>query len=245
MEPNLIDPKHVLNPSCPWYDLRSIRLPKIKWCEEQLCSWVIEPANTWSNLGYILVGFLMMWLSRSHRSRVLRLYGPAGIAVGVFSLIYHASASFVLQLFDFIGMYLFCYLLIFVNLERLGYRVIRKSLTPYFATVGITTAVTMAVDVTDFPIQGLVLILIAGVFGTELLIWRRSKVRYPMKHFWISTLFIGLAACCSLADVKRFHCDPSNHWVQGHALWHILGSIALLFSYFHHRQFDEVLSETT
>ncbi|NDF14431.1 hypothetical protein EB061_03810 [bacterium] len=238
----MVDPRHVLDPSCPWYDLRSLRLPKIKWCEEQLCSWVIEPANTWSNLGYILIGFLMMQLGKNHKSRALRLYGPAGVAVGVFSLIYHASVSFALQLFDFLGMYLFCYLLIFVNLERLGRRVIRNSLGPYLATVGTTTAVTMAVDVTDFPIQGLVLILIGVVFGTELLIRIRRGSTYSMKNFWISAAFIGAAAACSLADVKRFHCDPSNHWLQGHAMWHVLGSIALLFSYFHHRQFDEDLA---
>jgi hypothetical protein len=63
-----------------------------------------------------------------------------------------------------------------------------------------------------------------------------------MKNFWISALFMSAAASCSLADVKRFHCDPSNHWLQGHAMWHVLGSIALLFSYFHHRQFDEELT---
>ncbi|NDG85398.1 MAG: hypothetical protein EBX52_10245, partial [Proteobacteria bacterium] len=139
----------LMDPSCPWFPVKNLRLPNVKWCEEQLCSWIEEPANTWSNLGYILAGMVMWRMSAGLKSRPLRFYGPAGILVGLFSFVYHASNAFALQLFDFLGMYLFLFLLIFVNLERLGHRVIRHSLKPYLLTVTASTLVTFAVDFTS------------------------------------------------------------------------------------------------
>ena len=231
-----------LDPSCPWYSLKSLRAPKIKWCEDQLCSWIEEPANTWSNLGYVLAGILMWRLSRDLKSKPLRFYGPAGVLVGACSFIYHASNAFVMQLFDFFGMYLFIFLLIFVNLERLGKRVIRNSFGPYFATVTSATLLTLAVDFTSFPIQGLILGLILVVIATEVLAFRRSPKRFKMHWLFLSFFFISLGAVCSILDIKRISCDPFNHVVQGHALWHIFGSLALFFSFLHHRQFDEELA---
>ena len=38
----------------PWYKLSSVALPNVKWCEETLHGWVTEPANTWSNIPFIL-----------------------------------------------------------------------------------------------------------------------------------------------------------------------------------------------
>ncbi len=230
-----------LDPSCPWYSLKSLRLPKVKWCEDQLCSWIEEPANTWSNLGYILAGVVMWQLSKNLKSRPLRFYGLAGVLVGSCSFIYHASNSFFLQLFDFFGMYLFIYLLIFVNLERIGRSVIRNSFGPYFATVTGSTLLTLAVDYTAFPIQGLILGLILVVIATEILAVKKSKTPVKLHWFLLSFFFISLGAVCSVLDVKRIACDPFNHVLQGHALWHVFGSFALFFSFLHHRPFDQSL----
>jgi hypothetical protein len=230
------------DPSCPWFPLKALRLPKVKWCEEQLCSWIEEPANTWSNLGYILIGILMVRMASNLKSRPLRFYGPVGILVGFFSFVYHASNAFVLQLFDFLGMYLFVHLLIFVNLERIGFRVIRHSFGPYLATVAASTLITFAVDFTSFPIQGLILLLILAVIALEAIAIK--KAREPVKMNWLFASFgcTLLAATASTLDLKRISCDPSNHWLQGHAVWHVLGSLSLFFSFLHHRQFDDAIS---
>ena len=46
-----------LPPGCPWSGWAP---PNVQWCEENLCALVTAPANTWSNLAYIVVG-LVMW----------------------------------------------------------------------------------------------------------------------------------------------------------------------------------------
>jgi hypothetical protein len=47
-------------PSCPWHagaDL--LGAPNIKWCEAALCGWISEPANTWSNVLYLVIGLVV------------------------------------------------------------------------------------------------------------------------------------------------------------------------------------------
>ena len=109
-----------LTPGCPWWALSELRLPNVDWCEAQRCSWIVEPANTWSNLAYLIVGLALWWIARGSSSRQLRFFGPAALIVGFSSGIYHASYTFVLQILDFFAMYVFCYLLITLNLRRLG-----------------------------------------------------------------------------------------------------------------------------
>jgi hypothetical protein len=236
--------EHVLDPACPWYSLKSIRLPRVRWCEDQLCAWVENPANTWSNLAYILVGFVMLKMGRTLKSRPLRLYGPAGILVGFSSLIYHAGNSFTLQVFDFFGMYVFCYLLIFVNLERLGWNTIRTSFSKFWAIVAGTTFFTVGMDFTKFPIQIIVLLLITTVIGTEWVNFKKRTTFYSLRFFYLSMASMSVAISFSALDLKRIVCSPSNHWIQGHAIWHCFGALGLYFSFLHHRQFDQSLADS-
>jgi hypothetical protein len=39
---------------------------------------------------------------------------------------------------------------------------------------------------------------------------------------------------CSVLDVSRVWCEPANHWLQGHAVWHVLSALALLFTARHY-----------
>lgn len=53
--------------------------PNVDWCEQELCSWITNPADTWSNLAYLAFGVLMILETRrgagAHRGE-LRLFGP-------------------------------------------------------------------------------------------------------------------------------------------------------------------------
>lgn len=236
----MVNPAHLLDPSCPWYIFKVLRLPQVKWCEAQVCSWIEEPANTWSNLGYILAGVAMIRMGRRLMRRDLQFFGPAGVIVGVGSWIYHASNSFILQLFDFFGMYLFCYLLIFLNLDRGGIRMLRNSRKPLWVAAIATTLLTALVDLTSFPIQMLVFIQILAILVQEAFLFWKAIERIQTKYLLLSALFTGIAATCSFLDLKRISCEPENHVLQGHALWHLFGAAALFLSFLHHRQFDEI-----
>ena len=66
---------------------------------------------------------------------------------------------------------------------------------------------------------------------------------FPMKMFFIALAFLVLAAIFSLSDVKRWLCDQApdstalfrsdNHYIQGHACWHVFSSIGVFFIWRH------------
>ncbi len=228
----------LMTDGCPWVDLRKLSgIPNIRWCEDQICSWITTPANTWSNLGYIFVGFFFFWFTRKEKSANLRFYGVAAQWVGWTSFIYHASLTFVTQVMDFLGMFIFFYLILIQNLARIGVvRGDRVKKTVWIATA-VTTALSAVVDRFHFPIQGLILVLIVGILITEGL--ASLKATHPVKYAAMSAslFFLGVGAAFSASDVTRKFCNPADHWIQGHAIWHYFGSLALLFSIFHYRQF--------
>lgn len=227
--------KNALTPGCPWYELAELRAPNVKWCENPVCSWVVEPANAWSNLAYIIAGIAMWQMAKKASRSELKLYGPAALAVGIGSLLYHMSDTFVLQVLDFYGMDVFCWLLILINLKRAGIKLPLTGSNLGVWTVSLlTTVLTVSLDFMDIPIQGTIAVLITGIVVSEILAQR--KHRTSLKWFGIGLATFGAAFVCEALDFSRVWCDPDNHWIQGHATWHLLGACALVFSYFHHKQ---------
>jgi hypothetical protein len=224
---------------CPWHELSQYGLPNVNWCEETLCAAVNEPANAYSNLGYLLVAVLMGALARRLRAPVLRWFAPAAALVGLGSFVYHASNVYVTQVFDFLGMFIFCYLLLLLNFQRLGWLGSQAAARVLPLCVLFSTALTAVLVRVGFPIQSLIAGLILGILVTEVLLRRRRA--YPLRYFALSFAALLAGAVCSALDVSRTLCDPQSHIVQGHAAWHVLSALSLLFSFLHYRQFDDQL----
>jgi hypothetical protein len=217
-----------LPPGCPWSGFTP---PNVDWCEAELCAWVTNPANTWSNALYIVLGFIMWREARRRRSRALSLFGLAGVAAGVFSLVYHASYTWFLQFFDFVGMFLFCFVVLTLNARRLGWIGAERQTAFYLAGVVLFSALVPVLFEMGVPIQGLVLVLVLAIVGQEIAL-RTARGPRPDYRFWYAALaLLTLASTFSLLDVTRTWCDPHNHWLQGHALWHIFSAMSLYALY--------------
>lgn len=230
-----------LTPGCPWFALSELRLPNVDWCELQRCAWVVEPANTWSNAGYLAVGCALWIATRESASPHLRFFAPAAVLVGLASGIYHASYTFVLQILDFFAMYVFCYLLLTLNLRRLRVLDAGDWRRRFWQLVGATTVLTVALDFLEVPIQGLVFLLIVGIVASELWLWRR-RPGVRIGGFLLAVALLGGGATFSLLDVTRTWCAPTHPFLQGHAIWHVLSALSLLVAYFHYRQFEDALA---
>jgi len=213
-----------LPPGCPWSGWTP---PNLDWCEEELCSLVTNPANTWSNLLYLALGVLMWREARRRASPALSLFGPASIAVGVFSFAYHASYTAFLQFFDFVGMFLFCFTVLALNARRLGWIPAERQVAFYLGGVALFSALVPLLFGTRFPIQGLVGALVLAMIGQELALRRRSGPLPAHRWWWAALALIALAAFFSLLDLTRAWCDPADHRLQGHALWHLLSAASL------------------
>ena len=213
-----------LPPGCPWSGFTP---PNLDWCEEELCSWIVNPADTWSNLLYVVLGALMWREARRRRSRSLAPFGPASIAVGVFSFAYHASYTWMLQFFDFVGMFLFCGCVLALNARRLGWITPRHQAA---ATLGGVVALSAALPLLfarGFPIQALVLGLVIAIVAQEAWLLRRDGPLPAHRFWWGALALLAAAAVASGLDLARLWCDPRNHWLQGHALWHVLSASSL------------------
>lgn len=225
--------------SCPWHALERLGPPNVKWCEARLCAWVNEPANAWSNLAFVAVALAIVWISRADPPSApsLRRFAPTVALVGLGSFIFHASNTYVTQLLDFLGMYLFCGLLLGLNAARLGWIAPRRvTAVVLLGALGLT-AITAVIVRYGAPIQLNVLLLVLAIVVTEA---RCGPARRGAFYGALALLAAGLLA--SYLDVSRSWCDPDDHFFQGHALWHLLSALSLLLSYFHYRRFDTALA---
>jgi Ceramidase len=223
---------------CPWYSItESQGAPNIKWCEETVCQWISEPANAWSNLGYLIIGLLVTYLAfQKKQSFNLKQFGPIIFFMGAMSFFYHQSNFYGSQILDFVGMFFFVGWAKGMNLIRLK-KLKEGHLIPFNIIVAILYTLAMHVMyVTGFKFQMLVLISGFIIIGTELMAQR--KRRTDTRWFIASVLILIVAFGFSLLDGQRLWCDPSQHgWFsQGHALWHWTASLGMFTIYQHYSQ---------
>lgn len=241
MAQSFADYPQIANPECVWTPLREWGgLPNVKWCEETLCSVIAEPANTWSNLAYLVVAAWLWWFTRKDESRTLRFWAPVAFWVGTTSFIYHATVAFVTQVFDFWGMYFFFGLILLLNLLRLGKLAPEKLFQTLYLSIAGLTAFTVVVAKLNLPVQGIVVVMIVLTLITEVLASRAATG--PVKHYFFALAlgFITVAAAFSGSDASGLRCDPKDHVFQGHAIWHVFGSISVAFAHLHYRQFKSM-----
>ncbi len=225
------------DPGCPWYQAAEIvGAPNIKWCEETLCQWISEPANTWSNLLYLVVGIVISRRTRGTSPWELRWMGPAMFLMGAFSLAYHASNNYVSQIFDFIGMYVFVYWLLVINLRRINVIGRDKQVATLVGLSVISTLILHAMYLSQLRFQIIIAVAVVAIVVTEWTAQRRHPDDRGNLRFYFAGLgFVIIAQTASLLDLKRVLCDPSNHVLQGHAVWHVLAAIGLYFAFLHYQ----------
>lgn len=211
-----------------WYSLGKWGWANVKWCEATMMGWVTEPANTWSNFAYILVGIFVLTQRSKAQHRLIRLMPWAAISLGLLSGFYHATNAWITQLGDFTGMYLVAGIPFLINLERLGF----KSAGTYNAYIFLNVvgiSITALGHSVGMPIQLIFAFFFGGVVIMELLLLKNSPAT-GYRNFLFTLGLFAVAGSFSALDVTRTMCDPHNHVIQGHALWHIFGGIGLYFA---------------
>jgi hypothetical protein len=213
-----------LPPGCPWSGWTP---PNIKWCEDNLCAWITTPANTWSNLAYFVVAALLWRRARLNKDPLLRAFAPCVVFLGATSFLFHASYTLFFQFFDYLGMFLILALLIVTNLRRAGALSPERAWRWYLSGVAALSASIPALYWAGFPYQALIALLALVVIGQELSLWRGGRRAPGYRWFAAACASLFLATTFTLLDLTRCWCAPTNHWLQGHALWHLFTALAL------------------
>lgn len=205
------------------------------WCEEQLCSWVREPANTFSNISYVIIGILILMSARKHAYPHLKLLGWFSILLGFMSGFYHATSSFFGEVLDYSSMFLISSYVLVANLSRM-YKWSPKRMTIAAALLFLVSVIGLiqfrTVGAVFFGIQ------INAALIVELIIRKKASPRPFYKPLGIACLlFLGAWGIWNL-DTHRIVCDPTNHFINGHAIWHVATAIAIWFIYKFYTQFE-------
>ena len=220
-----------LDPSCPWGTWEP---STIEWCEQQICSVIREPANTWSNLGFVFVGIWMLWHCRNSKYGHLRLLGYFSILIGLMSGFYHASSSFIGEVFDYSAMFFISTYFICANLARMRDWTYRK--LKIVATLVLIPSILLLIK---FKIVGATLFgaQIAVSVLIELRLWKLSAQKPNYRPFLMTLACFLVAYGIWNLDRLKIVCAADFHWFSGHAAWHLLDAAALYFMYHFYSQF--------
>lgn len=212
----------LFGPGCPWYSwFERFGPANVKWCEETICSWTNEPANAWSNVAFFIAAFLI------YKKTPLKKYALSVFLMGLGSFFFHASNNYFSQIIDFVGMYVWACYLLNLNLLRLQWIPEKEKNYWYFGWIVFFTVLIPLCRLIHFPYQNLIVILGLLIILTEL---KCAKVEKDLvknyKPLLMTLVIIIIAETLSLLDLTRVICDPKNHFIQGHAVWHVLCALA-------------------
>lgn len=219
--------------TCPW---SSFDQTTLEFCEENLCAWIKEPVNTVSNLAYIAVGIAIYLRATRERRPLLRWLGVVSILTGVGSAFYHASGIHIAGIADYLGMFLGTGAMTALNVKRwLGWKV--RAL--YMVFIGTTLALIVLSQLAPGS-ERWIYILAMPCCLIEAVLFFRDRFKTSYRDYLIAWIFVLLGFFIWWLDISKVVCDPENHWMQGHALWHILTAIAFYFFFRFYLQFPKV-----
>lgn len=198
---------------------------------------IVQPANSISSFGYVFAGFLMILLARS-RSWVsafppmaASVLGVAVIIVGIGSVLLHATLTLWGQFFDVLGMYLISGFFLVSALARWRHISDRRAMIYYALLSAVLIAILYALPEVRrwlFAVVLVVAIILELVFARPM----RLHVR---TGFYVSGLIANAVAFTIWnLDQRGQLCAPDS-LLQGHAIWHLLGAVALWFAFLYYR----------
>ncbi|NUM74574.1 ceramidase domain-containing protein [candidate division KSB1 bacterium] len=231
-------------------------MPASCFCEDIRPGAVAQPANAWSSLGFALIGLLVLgqcrndlsahkrrerWNPMTRQSSYAATYGVALIVIGLGSAFYHASLTFVGQFFDVMGMYLLATFVLVYNLDRWRTMPKKSFVLMYLAANLILAYLLIEVPVLRRWIFGAILLV---ALAPEFLRRRQQRADIQTKYLRAALATMLTAFIIWVLDYAKILCDPAS-WLQGHALWHLLGAQAAGYLYLYYRSENQAHSRTS
>lgn len=210
---------------CPW---TSFSPSTLDFCEENLCAWIVNPGNAWSCMAFVIGGFYLWNRAKNLMLPHLRLVAAASIGVGLLSFVLHATVTYWGEVLDLSSMYLIGGLMVIFNLQklypsRLNQKLSQQIYWGMFILFLTLTLVYRGIGIPLFALQ----IITACI--SEFILRKRRVIRSNYRWLVITLATFGISFGFWLLDVTRVWCDHSNHWINGHVVWHYCNALALIF----------------
>lgn len=220
------EPIFPVHPPSPWDSWNPAScMPDGCFCEAPRGAWIRQPADTWSNLAYVVVGiFILRSLYPARRP-----YAWTLIFLGITSFAFHASLTLFWEWFDVSSMYMLVALLIFDSLRRI-FSWSPAALVP----CSLTLTGLMAVVVAFWPVWRREIFMVQAAVGAICELWAMKAAPLAAHRLFFAGLAVFLVSYgIWILDNNRILCSPHS-WFQGHAVWHLLCAVAAWFWFRHH-----------
>lgn len=212
------------------------------FCEAARDALVKQPANTFSNLGFVIAGLAAAWhVSRRGSGTMSASLGTAYavlvVLLGPGSAAMHASQSVLGGHLDVYSMYLLASFVMAYAAARL----LTLPAAGFAALLGASLAVCTVAEFTsaDVPVvmtmgNAVFAVLLLAGLAMEVVLRTRGDVRLDLR--WgiasVATLLVAFAIWNTGKDGGPL-CDPQS-LLQPHGVWHLLDALAawLLFRYY-------------
>ena len=207
---------------------------------------LLQPANSLSSFGYVFAGLLMIlmagsrdWMS-AFPPLAASVLGGAAIIVGIGSVLLHATLTLWGQFFDVLGMYLISGFFLISALAKWRSITDRRAMIYYALLCALLVAILYALPEVRrwlFAVVLLAAIVLELVFARP----RRPRVR---TGYYVAGLIANVVAFTIWnLDQNGQLCAPDSP-LQGHAVWHLLGAVALWFAFLYYRSEERLAAES-
>lgn len=221
------------------------------YCERFHDGLVKQPANTWTNLAFGLVGFAVLgdvaWSAPRPDNRFTRdtfypaWYGLLALYLGPASMVFHASYTYWAGILDGAAMYVWLSFVLVYNLVRL----FDWSRATAFAVWAAVNALWLTLRIT-IPNQGsavssstlLFVALLCAMMASMAAVLLRGRVRTSASGAaWLFASIFAFAGGLLVwlqSGTGGPWCRPDSP-LQGHAAWHVAAAAAVAALYVHLR----------
>lgn len=211
------------------------------FCEAPHDGLVLQPFNTWSNIGFIVTGLYIGWvlskgLYSKNRNALTQkafystFFATLVVLLGPGSMAMHATTTRVGGFLDMLSMYLVAAFITAYAIERF----FNLSAIFFMLIFGLVVGTCLYVQTLSYevPLVGFIgsfafamFLILGGIF--EALNSFVRKMQHEIKWGILAIAAMLLAFFIwnlSLSDSP--YCDPSA-LIQGHGIWHILNAVAV------------------
>ena len=201
--------------------------------------WAVrQPANTFSNVGFVVAGLLIAWhagTGPSERRRRATALACLVVLLGPGSAAMHATQSALGGHLDLLSMYLvaaFAVAYATMRWLRGGSRLLAGVFVGALAACEVIGAWDVELPVVMHPGNAAFGALLLTATGLEVAVMRRGET--TVRHGYAYGSFAAILVAFAVWNVsKAWLCDPRS-LVQGHAIWHLLCAVSayLLYRYY-------------